>query len=59
MPSEQFHAISSFILCTFVYPQCYGRLIWQNSAYKWSRKYSLLYVGDYKRKKVHLEMKYS
>ena len=26
MPSEQFHAISSFILCTFVYPRCYGRL---------------------------------
>ena len=31
----------------------------QNSAYKRSRKYSVLYAGDYKRKKVHLEMKYS
>ena len=33
--------------------------IWQNSAYKRSRKYSVLYAGYYKRKKVHLEMKYN
>ena len=33
--------------------------IWQNSAYKRNRKYSVLYAGGYKRKKVQLEMKYS
>ena len=33
--------------------------IWQNSAYKRSREYSVLYAGGYKRKKVQLEMKYS
>ena len=32
--------------------------IWQNSAYKRNRKYSVLYAGGYKRKKVQLEMKY-
>ena len=33
--------------------------IWQNSAYKRNTKYSVLYAGGYKRKKVLLEMKYS
>ena len=33
--------------------------IWKNSAYKWSRKYSVLYAGGFKRKKIQLEMKYS
>ena len=33
--------------------------IWQNSAYKRNRKHSVLYAGDYKRKKLQLEMKYS
>ena len=45
---ELFVERSSFIL-----------YIWQNSAYKRSRKYSVLYAGGYKRKKVQLEMKYS
>ena len=33
--------------------------IWQNSAHKRKRKYSVLYADGYKRKKVQLEMKYS
>ena len=33
--------------------------IWQNSAYKRNRKYSVLYACGYKRKKVQLEMKYN
>ena len=32
--------------------------IWKNSAYKRSRKYSVLYAGGFKRKKIQLEMKY-
>ena len=55
---ELFVERSSCILCTFVYPQ-WSSEIWQNSAYKRSRKYSVLYAGGYKRKKVQLEMKYS
>ena len=33
--------------------------IWQNSAYKRNTKYSVLYAGGYKRKKVYSGMKYS
>ena len=33
--------------------------ILQNSAYTRNRKYSVLYAGGYKRKKLQLEMKYS
>ena len=33
--------------------------IWKNSAYKRNTKYSVLYAGGYKRKKVYLGMKYS
>ena len=40
-------------------PMLWSSEIWQNSAYKRSRKYSVLYAGYYKRKKVHLEMKYN
>ena len=33
--------------------------IWKNSAYKRSRKDSVLYAGGFKRKKIQLEMKYA
>ena len=40
-------------------PMLWSSEIWQNSAYKRNRKYSVLYAGGYKRKKLQLEMKYS
>ena len=40
-------------------PMLWSSEIWQNSAYKRNRKYSVLYAGGYKRKKVQLEMKYN
>ena len=43
----------------FIPPMLWSSEIWQNSAYKRNRKYSVLYAGGYKRKKVQLEMKYS
>ena len=44
---------SSFILCTFVYPRCYGRLKYGKiQRTDKNTKYSVLYAGGYKRKKV-------
>ena len=40
-------------------PMLWSSEIWQNSAHKRKRKYSVLYADGYKRKKVQLEMKYS
>ena len=40
-------------------PMLWSSEIQQNSAYTRNRKYSVLYAGGYKRKKLQLEMKYS
>ena len=51
---------SSFILCTFVYPRCYGRLKYGKiQSTNGNIKQSVLYAGGYKRKKVQLERKYT
>ena len=42
-----------------IHPMLWSSEIQQNSAYTRNRKYSVLYAGGYKRKKLQLEMKYS